>query len=108
MKSHRAEFSDKVKSQAWERCAGNCEHCGNPIRAGNGPEYHHDIDAMLGGPNTLENCLVLCIRPCHKAVTAERRPEITKTKRLLEKRIGLRKSKRPFPQRADPWGKDRW
>jgi len=104
MKAKRAEFSDKIKGQAWERCGGMCESCGEVIRSGNGPEYHHVIDAAIGGDNTLENCQVLCIRPCHKAVTDDHRPAITRTKRLYEKRIGLRGTKRPFPKRMNPWG----
>lgn len=92
----RREFSKKTTLAAWLRCNGKCEECGNPIRTGNGPHYHHILEATLGGEPTLANCKVLCIRPCHSAITSGRSGELSKTRRIEEKRMGLRKSSRPM------------
>lgn len=108
MKSHRAEFSAQTKALAWQRCGGRCEMCGNEIRMGNGPEYHHVIDAAIDGSAELDNCQVLCIRPCHKAVTDAHRPAIVKTKRILEKRIGVRakgRFRKPPPGMTYDWSR---
>lgn len=58
---------------AWRRANGRCEYCGKPLAwsaRGNdyalgGWEAHHVIAVEYGGPDTLENCRILCI-PCHK------------------------------------------
>lgn len=97
----RREFPKSVKVAAWERCGGHCEECDKQIA--NGAEYDHDREDYFDGSNTLENCRVLCIK-CHKRKTKQRRPAVDKTRRILEKQAGLR-SKRPFPQRVDPWGR---
>ncbi len=95
----RREFPKKVKLAAWDRCGGKCDRCGNKIVAGNGPEYNHRLPDYLGGEPTLENCEVLCIKPCHRTVTSEQdRPVIDKARRVMEKRIGVRSRKsRPMP-----------
>lgn len=100
----RAEFSRKTKLAALTRAMDKdghiiCERCGARIAAGNGPEYHHSTEAAIGGANTIGNCLVLCIRPCHKAVTAKHSiPQVAKTKRIANKRAGIRTPKgKPMP-----------
>ena len=86
----RLEFTKKTKLAAWQRCGGICEcGCGVAIRTGDGPEYDHIIEDTIAGGNGLENCRVMRKR-CHAAKTAERRPEIDKTRRGFEKRIGAR------------------
>ena len=92
----RREFSDKIKLAAFLRSGGKCERCGAKIVAGNGPEYHHIVDAWVGGSNDLDNCQVLCIRPCHKAVTAKQTiPQVAKTKRIANKRANIKPRKGP-------------
>lgn len=105
--SNRAEFSKKVKLAAWERSGGICE-CGCMLKIIGIPEYDHfPIPASLGGPATLENCRVL-MRKHHRQITAEKDvPAIAKSQRIFEKSANVRKSKRPFPKRRDPWGKER-
>lgn len=108
MIERRYNFSVETKRQAWARCGGKCENCGNPIRDGNGPEYHHQyLPATEPGSDTLDNCQVLCFRPCHRVITdTETTPKRAKAKRVLDKRIGLRKTDRPFrtpPPGYDPW-----
>lgn len=106
MADGRQEFPKSVKLAAWLRCKGGdingtpfCEcGCGAKIENGNGPEYHHIVEAWLGGSNDLDNCQVLRKRPCHKAVTAKRSiPEIAKTKRIANKRANIKPKGRPLP-----------
>ncbi len=105
--SNRQEFAKSVKLAAWDRCDGRCE-CGCQLKIIGIPEYdHYPIPAALGGPGTLENCRVLS-RKCHRRITAEKDiPEIAKSQRIFEKRIGVRKSRRPFPKRPkdQQWGR---
>lgn len=84
----RAEFSKATKLAAFERCAGRCEKCTQKILGT--PEYDHVIEETLTHDNSLENCMVLCAR-CHRLKTNENRPEIDKTRRIAEKRAGVRK-----------------
>lgn len=103
--SKRAEFSKQTKLQAWMRSNGHCE-CGCGLKIIGDAEYdHYPVPAALGGSNDLSNCRVL-MKKHHRQITAEKdRPAIAKSVRGFEKRIGIRKTKRPFPKRRDPWGK---
>jgi 5-methylcytosine-specific restriction endonuclease McrA len=54
------------------------------------PEYDHVVPAAIGGSATLENCAVVC-RGCHRLKTTVRDvPEIARSRRSHEKRIGAR------------------
>jgi 5-methylcytosine-specific restriction endonuclease McrA len=106
----RAEFSKKTKLLAWDRCGGHCEatfkgHC-NHARIIGTPIYDHILVEYTSHDNSLENCQVLCSR-CNKIKTYKAdRPAIDKTRRIIEKRAGLRKSCRGFrkpPDGYDPW-----
>lgn len=95
----RAEFSKKTKLAAWDRCGGICEcGCGQKIIT---PEYdHYPVPAALGGAATLDNCRVLNKR-CHRILTATKDvPDISKSTRVFEKRIGARESRRGFRRPA--------
>ena len=92
---NRTEFSKRVRLAVWQRSNGHCEQCGIKIVAGLGPEYHHVLEAALGGEATEENALCVCI-PCHRGLTRSRRFEMDKTRRVAEKHAGLRKPKRPM------------
>lgn len=99
----RAEFSPKTKLAAFERCKGICEcGCGQKIEVA---EYdHYPVPAAFGGSNDLDNCRALR-KKCHRRITSEKDiPTIAKAKRIVEKRAGVRRTKRPFPKRANPWG----
>lgn len=98
MRERRYEFSAETKRNAWKRCGGRCEHCGNEIRSGNGPDYHHRYKpATEPGSNDLDNCQVLCSRPCHRSITdTETTPKRAKAKRVLDKRIGARTKRQGF------------
>jgi len=104
--TNRAEFSKSVKLAAWERCGGRCE-CGCMLKIIT-PEFdHYPVPAGIGGPGTLENCRVLD-KKCHRRITSTVDvPAIAKSTRIFEKRIGLRKSRRPMPKRPkdQQWGR---
>lgn len=102
----RQEFSKSVKLAAWERSGGSCE-CGCGFKILGRAEYdHYPVPASLGGPATLENCRVLD-KKHHRQITAEKdQPELAKSQRVFEKRIGARKTDRGFrkpPPNYDPW-----
>ncbi len=87
----RREFSKATKKAAWERADGLCDICKQDF-ADRTAEYHHHLEAALGGSNELENCQVLC-PPCHRYITtATSIPRTSKVRRILEKRAGLRRS----------------
>ena len=97
----RAEFPKSVKLAALTRAMDKdghirCAQCGARIAAGNGPEYHHNTEAAIGGASTIDNCLVLCRKPCHATITARHSiPQVAKTKRIREKRGGIKSRKGP-------------
>lgn len=98
----RSEFPKRVKLDAWTRSGGACERCHQKIITT--PEYHHHVPAAIGGSNDIGNCEVLCVR-CHRVETSNVTvPEVAKSARVFEKRIGLRKSGRGF--RKSPPGYD--
>jgi 5-methylcytosine-specific restriction endonuclease McrA len=100
MRSPRPEFSKKVKLQAWERCGGCCEDIAcNGAKIIDGAHYDHIIPAALGGEGTLENCQVLCAWHHRRKTKVEDMPRISKAKRILEKRAGLRAKKYRWPKR---------
>lgn len=90
----RQEFSKAVRRDAFLRANGRCEWCGQKLLPGN-IEYHHTREAYLGGEPTMDNCLVLC-RKCHAAITKERRTAIDKTRRLSDKRMGIKPKRQGF------------
>ena len=104
--SARQEFSKSTRISAWTRCGGICEcGCGGKILT---PEYHHIVPAALGGSNALDNVLVLSKR-CHRVRTAKTDvPQIAKSRRIFEKRIGVRGTGRGFrkaPPNYDAWAR---
>ena len=98
----RAEFTKQTKLAAWDRSGQRCEcyklkkpTCNRQKIIGI-PEYHHLVPAALGGSNDLDNCAVLSAK-CHGLETRQETvPEVAKTRRIYEKRAGVRKSKRPM------------
>lgn len=86
--SKRVEFSKSIRRDAFLRANGRCELCGRKLGYGEA-EYHHDLEAFLGGEPILSNCIVACAK-CHAAITKQRRPAIDKTRRIEEKRMNIR------------------
>jgi 5-methylcytosine-specific restriction endonuclease McrA len=71
-------FPISIQNDALKRQRGKCGSCGSPIfsvgtsgasahKFGEGAEGHHVIPHQMGGPLTLENCVVLC-KSCHYSV----------------------------------------
>jgi 5-methylcytosine-specific restriction protein A len=100
----RLEFAKSTKKDANARSEGRCEakwdgvRCNTPF-AGLTPQYHHIIEAYLGGRATLENCMVVCI-PCHKLITKKRAPVLEKVERILERKAGITRIKQKIPNRG--------
>ena len=95
----RRKFTRKTKREAFERCGGRCEGCGILFRAGINIEYDHRSPDYFEGPNTLENCQVLC-RPCHVLKTGGDMKNIARAERILYKAAGMRGKSlrgRPMP-----------
>lgn len=84
----RQEFSKATKLAAWERSGDRCE-CGCGQKILGTPEYDHRLEDYVGGGNHLDNCMVMSKR-CHRLKTDRNRPEIDKTRRIAEKRAGVR------------------
>jgi 5-methylcytosine-specific restriction endonuclease McrA len=85
----RAEFSKKVKVQAFDRAKGRCEKCSAFLMPGKF-HYDHRIPDAMGGEPIIENCDVLCTA-CHGEKTATvDAPRIAKTKRMHAKHIGAK------------------
>lgn len=89
----RAEFSKKTKLARFEFAKGRCEECGHKIIGT--AEYDHASEDYLTKDNSFENCRCLCSK-CHDVKTAKNRPAIDRTRRIYEKRAGVR-STRPMP-----------
>jgi 5-methylcytosine-specific restriction endonuclease McrA len=93
------EFSAPTKRKAFERAGGKCQDCARELRDGE-PQYHHVLEARLGGDNALSNCRLLCVS-CHKATTKEvSRPRIVKMKNMRDGSINAHAPKAKIPQRA--------
>jgi len=94
----RSEFTAQTKRDAYKRADGCCQSCAVKLRDGES-QYHHVIEARLGGTNSLANCLVLCPR-CHKAVTKDTSiPRITRMKHMRDASINARGPKAKIPSR---------
>ncbi len=107
----RAEFSKRVKLDAWARSGERCEcyrlknpTCNREKIIGT-PEYHHIVEASVGGSNDLDNCLVMSKR-CHRFLTETVTiPEVAKSVRIYEKRAGARTSQTMPGSRKSGWKK---
>jgi 5-methylcytosine-specific restriction protein A len=99
----RLEFSQATRKAAWKRAGGYCEcGCQRPFDLSHPkgcPDYHHRIEAFLGGDNSLDNCM--CIRrDCHAAITAtESAPKAAKVRREDKRRTGTERPKKTIPYR---------
>lgn len=91
----RLEFSKATKTEAFLRSGGRCE-CGCGLKILGDPEYDHIVPAAIGGGNDVGNCRVMS-KKCHKRkTTQEDIPQIARSTRLAEKRMGLRTKKSGF------------
>jgi 5-methylcytosine-specific restriction endonuclease McrA len=90
----RQEFSKPTKRAIWERSGGHCEYdgpgnCGHAKIIG-AVIYDHKNADYVSKDNSVENGQAICSR-CNRIKTDTiDRPAIDKTRRILEKRAGLR------------------
>lgn len=101
----RAEFSQKVKGQAWKRCGGRCEGCTAKLFPGKF-DYDHIKADGLGGEPTLENCAVLCVNCHHEKTVTHDRPLMQKADNIRKKHLGIKAKGRGFPKPPpgyNPW-----
>ncbi len=97
----RLEFGGPTKRAAFERAQGKCQECDRGLRDGE-PQYHHILEARLGGDGSLANCRVLCV-PCHKVVTKEvSAPRVTKMKHMRDSSINAHGPKAKIANRKEP------
>ena len=99
----RQEFSKSTKLARFDLAKGHCETCGQKILTG--AEYDHAVEDYVGGANTLANCRCVCKR-CHGQKTQDNRPAIDRTRRIYEKRAGVRDKRRGF--KKPPPGYSAW
>jgi 5-methylcytosine-specific restriction endonuclease McrA len=89
----RQEFSKLTKQLCFARAKGHCEKCTAKLYVGKF-DYDHILPAEFGGEATFDNCMVLC-KNCHSEKTTKRDiPDIAKSNRLRNDRMGIRKRKR--------------
>lgn len=81
-----------------------CACCGLPFNEKRKPEFDHIIAIILGGANCESNIQALC-GDCHRPKTTADTGAKSKLADIRKKRFALKGPKRPFPRRADPWGK---
>jgi 5-methylcytosine-specific restriction enzyme A len=94
----RREFPARVKVAAYERSQGLCEVCTAPLLPGRF-DYDHRLPDGLGGPPTLENCVVAC-KACHGVkTTTQDVPTIARAKRIAAKHVGAKSPRTRMPYR---------
>lgn len=95
----------RVKLRICARQNGLCASCNRAFDATLRPEFDHNPALINGGANRESLINAIC-RPCHRLRTNTDVAEKSRTNRIKAKHLGLVKSKRPFPQRRDPWNKE--
>lgn len=97
----------RVKLRILKRQEDKCAGDGCPVRFSSRckPQFDHVIALTNHGENREANLQALC-PPCHRAKTGADVAEKSKTNDMKAKHLDLHKSKRPFPKRHDPWGKE--
>jgi 5-methylcytosine-specific restriction endonuclease McrA len=94
----RTEFTRKTKQEALKRSGLRCEASGPRYgfeegqrcncHLSLGVQYDHAVPDALGGDNSLENCLAICVQ-CHKLKTKNDIRQIRKSDRQRDKAVGV-------------------
>lgn len=94
----RTEFSRKTKQEALQRSGYRCEASGprygfNEGQRCNcdlslGVQFDHNVPDQLGGDNSLDNCMAVCVQ-CHKFKTRNDVRQIRKSDRQRDKARGV-------------------
>jgi 5-methylcytosine-specific restriction protein A len=94
----RRKLSTRERSELFEKHAGICHICNQPIVAGQKWEVSHIIPLGLGGTDSEENRAPAHKRPCHEFQTRVTDiPAIARAKRTYAKHIGAYRPQRPMP-----------
>ncbi|WP_425902460.1 HNH endonuclease [Agrobacterium radiobacter] len=94
----RTEFTRKTKQEALQRSGLRCEAAGTRYGFEEGQrcncslslgvQYDHAVPDALGGDNSLENCLAICVQ-CHRFKTKNDVKQIAKSNRQRDKASGV-------------------
>lgn len=94
----RTEFSRKTKREALERSGFKCEAAGTRYGFEEGQRcncdlrlgviFDHNVPDQLGGDNTLDNCVSICVT-CNKFKTANDIRQIRKSDRQRDRHTGV-------------------
>jgi 5-methylcytosine-specific restriction protein A len=96
----------RVRLRIYDRCNGRCMICTRKVGGPLSFAFDHRTALINGGRHSESNLQILCTH-CHAVKTGEDVAEKSKTYAIRSKHLGVKKSKRPFPKRHDPWGKER-
>gem|GEM_PF-629399 len=102
----RTEFTRKTKQEALKRSGVRCEAAGTRYGFEEGQrcncslslgvQYDHAVPDALGGDNSLENCLAICVQ-CHKFKTRNDVKQIAKSNRQRDMASFDRRAKSNLP-----------
>ena len=95
----------RVRARVFEKHGGICWISKRLIRPGEAWDLDHML-ALCNGGRHAEFNLAPALKEPHRQKTAEDVALRAKTDRIRAKHLGLSFSARPFPKRADPWGKN--
>lgn len=95
----------RVRLRVFDSYGGHCHCCGRKIKAGEYWQNDHIIALCNGGQNRESNLGPAC-RNCCYSKTAQDVADKSDTYDKRRKHL-LPKQKSRFPQRKDPWGKER-
>lgn len=94
----RTEFTRKTKQEALHRSGIRCEAAGTRYGFEEGQrcncslslgvQYDHAVPDALGGDNSLQNCLAICVQ-CHRFKTKNDVKQIAKSNRQRDKASGV-------------------
>lgn len=94
----------RVKLRICARQNDCCDECSLPFDVKRKPEFDHRPALINGGENRESKIVAVCSQ-CHKARTKADVGEKSLVNGIRAKRLRITGPKRPFPKRADPWGK---
>lgn len=96
-----------VVLRIFERAKGVCHISRRKIRGGEPWEVEH-VTALADwtgeGHGNRESNMAPALKDKHREKTAREAAERADCRRVKSKFLGLTRSKRPFPKRAQPWG----
>lgn len=95
----------RIRLRVFERKQGRCHACTRKITAGEKWTCEHIVALVNGGRNAESNLGLTC-KNCLADKNAADLAEKAMIYRKRAKHLGLLKTSRPIPKRADPWGKE--